>query len=90
MTANEMVTLARLADHYEKHRSLSDEHDPLEVARRDLIKLKRESPRVWTYLQKSKMSDRQIGDWIYDFLVKWLKSGQSYKNFAADWSDGLS
>lgn len=82
MNSHEMVTVARLADHYEKH--LVEGHDPLEVATHDFNKLKREAPKLLSLLHASDRSDRSIGDWLYDFIARYKESGMSLKNFAAD------
>lgn len=83
MTSNEMVVVARLADHYEKN-GIGIGQDPLDVAEHDFRKFKREAPELWRRLYNSKLSDRAIGDWIYDFIKRWQLSRMSFKNFAAD------
>lgn len=81
MNANELITVARLADHYEKH--LTDGQDPLEVATHDFNKLKREAPKLLSFLRASDHSDRRLGDWLYAFIERYKESGMSLKNFAA-------
>lgn len=81
MTANELVTVARLADHYEKR--VSQEHDPLELAAHDFNKFKRDAPELWRFLRESDRSDREIGDWLSAFFVRKASSGMTLKNFAA-------
>ena len=88
MTANEMVTVARLADHYEKR--LPQEHDPLEVATHDFNKFKRDAPELWRFLRESDRSDRQIGDWLSAFFDRKARSGMTLKNFAADELDQIA
>jgi len=85
MNSSEMVIVARLADHYEKY--LSSEHDALEVAEHDFLKFKRDAPTLRRRLYDSSRSDREIGDWLYKFFVRWTKSGMSLKNFAAEEED---
>lgn len=82
MTANELVTVARLADYFENQ--LSAEHDPLEVAQRVFRKFKADAPELWRFLRDSSRSDRQIGDWLYEFFGRYKESGMSLKNFAAE------
>lgn len=82
MNANEMITVARLADHYEEH--MTGDQDPLEVASHDFRKLKREAPRLLSFLRQSDRSDRSIGDWLYDFIRRYKEAGMSLKNFAAE------
>jgi hypothetical protein len=82
MNAHEMVAVARLADHYEK--ILAEGRDPLEVATHDFNKLKRDAPKLLSFLRESDRSDRSIGDWLYDFISRYKESGMSLKNFAAD------
>ena len=82
MTANEMVTVARLADHYEKR--VPQDQDPLEVATHDFNKLKREAPELLRFLRASDRSDREIGDWLAAFFARMIRSGMTLKNFAAD------
>lgn len=82
MTANEMVIVARLADHYDEH-SVKGQ-DPLEVATHDFKKFKRDAPKLWRFLYQSEMSDRKLGDWLFTFIVRYSESGMSLKNFAAD------
>ena len=84
MTADEMVAVARLADHYERHSVIDD---PLATAKHDFLKFKREAPQVWRHLYESKMDSRELGDWMYAFILRWSKSGLSFKNFAAEWAD---
>jgi hypothetical protein len=76
-----MVTVARLADHYEKR--VSQDQDPLEVATHDFNKLKREAPELLRFLRASDRSDREIGDWLAAFFARKIRSGMSLKNFAA-------
>jgi len=83
--ASEMVAVARLADHYEKR----GVNDALAVAEHDLIKLKHDAPKLWRHLYESNMSDREIGDWVYEFIVEWMKSGMSFRNFAAEREDNI-
>ena len=87
MNANEMVTVARLADRYEKR--LSREHDALEVATHDFNKFKRDAPTLWRFLRASDRSDRNLGDWLYEFFVRAASSGMTLKNFAADEAERL-
>jgi len=87
MNANEMVTVARLADHYEKR--LSREHDALEVATHDFNKFKRDAPALWRFLRASDRSDRKLGDWLHEFFVRAASSGMALKNFAADEAERL-
>ncbi len=82
MTANEIIVVARLANHYEDAGMV--EQDPLEVAEYDFKKLKKEAPEVWKQLRDSNLSDREIGDWLWLFYGEWSKSGKSFRNFAAD------
>ena len=84
MTANELVIAARLATHYEDQRVLKDGQDALEVAAHDLLEFKRKAPKLWRRLHDSTLSDRKIGDWLYEFFVRHAKSGATLKNFAAD------
>jgi len=80
MNASEMVVVARLADHYED-RGIEN---PLDTADHDLRKFKHEAPALWRRLRDSGLSDRKTGDWLYKFIVRWSRSGVSFKNFAAD------
>lgn len=82
MTASEMVVVARLADHYEKH--ITEGQDPLDAATHDFHKFKKDAPKLWSFLHKSERSDRKIGDWLYEFFIRQSKSGMSLKNFSAD------
>lgn len=85
MTAQETVIVARLADHYEK---LGLKDDVYETAKHDFLKFKREAPllfdHVWTSKAKARDTSRAVGDWLYDFIMRWYQSGMSFKNFAAD------
>ena len=85
MKAEELVIVARLADHYERNTKLGDE--ALAAAERDFVKFKREAPRTWRHLYGSSLSSREIGDRIYELIARWWKSGMSFKNFAADEED---
>lgn len=90
MTANEMIVVARLADHYENDGvGVKDGHDPLDVATHDFRKFKKDAPQLWRSLRESARSDRSIGDWLYDFFTRYSQSGMSLKNFAADELDQL-
>lgn len=81
-----MVQVARLADHYERR----GVPDPLDSARNDVLKFKSDAPLLWRRLQDdSRLSDRQIGDRIYDILSRWVDSGVSFKNFALDELDRM-
>lgn len=82
MNAHELIAVARLADHYEKN--LGGDQDPLEVATHDFKKLKREAPKLLSFLRESDRPDRSIGDWLYDFIGRYRESGMSLRNFAAD------
>lgn len=82
MSANELVIVARLANHYEKH--VSEGQDPLEVATHDFKKFKRDAPKLWRFLHKSELSDRKIADLLYELFIRHSESGMSFKNFAAD------
>ena len=79
MKASEMVTAARLATHYETR----GVDNPLDSAQHDVLKFKSDAPELWERLQKSSMSDRDIGDWVYEFLDRWTRSNMSFKNFVA-------
>jgi len=82
MTSNELVTVARLADFYEA--ILAEGTDPLEVAKHDFGELKRKAPDLVRFLRDSDRSDRDIGDWLFEFFGRYKASGMSLKNFAAD------
>ena len=82
MKAQETVIVARLADHYE---DLGLRDDSFSEAEHDYLKFKRDAPELWSRLwDDRKMDNRDIGDWIYRFIMRWRESGMSLKNFAAD------
>ena len=85
MNSNEKVMVARLADHYEDN----GVDDPLDTATHDFQKLKKDAPKLWKLLYESKLSDRQLGDWIFMFVIRWSKSGMSFKNFSANELDRI-
>lgn len=85
MKAEEMVMIARLADHYEKR----GVEEPLEAAKHDLRKIQRDAPALWRHVYDSEMSHREVGDWLAAFAIEWSRSGMSVKNFAADKMDEI-
>jgi hypothetical protein len=86
--AQETIIVARLADHYEKLGVRPDES--FSTAEHDYFKFKREAPKLWQRLwDDRKMDSRAIGDWLSKFIDRWLQSGMSLRNFAADELDSL-
>lgn len=87
MNAHEMVITARLADHVEEDRHLTD-HEPLPYAEMLFKQFKRGAPALLRFLMDSKRSDREIGDWLWDFHRRWSKERESspitLKYFAED------
>lgn len=78
MKASELVTVARIATRLEPRFA----SDAMRVASVQFEQFKRKCPELLTMLTESERSDRQIGDWIADFLSRWETSGMSLKNFA--------
>lgn len=74
-----MVIVARLADHIED--IPDNDYEPLDLADRLFNQFKRSAPELWHRLDYSGMEARQAGDWLWKFLGKHARSGQSLKNF---------
>lgn len=84
MNANEMVIVSRIALHYEDQHGMDP--DLAEVsAERDFTKFKKEAKKLWRLLYDDRdLSDREIGDEIYNVIFRWSSSGMSFKNYAAE------
>jgi hypothetical protein len=84
MNAHEMVVTARMADHYEREGSKGD-YDPLVHAESLFKQFKQKAPKLLRFLFDSGRSDREIGDWIWEFYGRWSKAGPvALKYFAED------
>ena len=84
MNAHEMVVTARMADHYEREGSKGG-YDPLVHAESLFKQFKQKAPKLLRFLFDSARSDREIGDWIWDFYGRWSKAGPvALKYFAED------
>jgi hypothetical protein len=83
MNANEMVVVARIADHYES----AGVNDPLETASHDLNRFRALAPRTWACLWNSAKSAREIGDRFFEIVTDWKRSGVSFSAFCRDLED---
>ena len=89
MKAVEMVITARMADHYEREGSKGG-YDPLVHAESLFRQFKRSAPKLLQFLlDDSSRSDREIGDWIWDFYGRWAEHREAagpiaLKYFAED------
>ena len=84
MKAIEMVITARMADHYEREGSKGS-YDPLAYAETLFKQFKRSAPKLWQFLLDSQRSNREIGDWIWEFYGRWSDAGPiALKYFAED------
>jgi hypothetical protein len=77
--SNELVIIARLADHYEG--VVRGDVDALDVAAHDVAKIKREAPQMWARLWASDLDARAIGDRLFAFVQAWKTSGMSFRNY---------
>ena len=84
MNAHEMVITARMADHYEQEGSKGS-YDPLVHAETLFKQFKRSAPKLLRFLLDSQRTDREIGDWIWEFYGRWSAAGPiALKYFAED------
>ena len=85
MKAVEMVITARMADHYEREGSKGD-RDPLVHAEELFKQFKRSAPKLLQFLlDDASRSNREIGDWIWEFYGRWSSAGPiALKYFAED------
>ena len=84
MKAVEMVITARMADHYEREGSKGS-YDPLAHAETLFKQFKRSAPKLLQFLLDSQRSNREIGNWIWEFYGRWSDAGPiALKYFAED------
>lgn len=84
MNAHEMVITARIADHYEREGSKGS-YEPLAHAETLFKQFKRSAPKLLRFLLDSQRTDREIGDWIWEFYGRWSAAGPvALKYFAED------
>jgi hypothetical protein len=84
MNAHEMVITARIADHYEREGSKGS-YEPPTHAETLFKQFKRSAPKLLRFLLDSQRTDREIGDWIWEFYGRWSAVGPvALKYFAED------
>lgn len=84
MTSNELVIVSRIATHYEDQNGM-DSDLATASAEHDFAKFKKEAKKLWRLLYDDRhLSDREIGDEIYNIIVGWSSSGMSFRNYAAE------